>query len=558
MHLKSDEKLRCKWRNNLVIYLFILTIRIEMRHLVFFIFITQLFFLTSSRADEFGEVCLQKGGQLRGRGCFCKGTNRFIDPYAEICLSKAIESFLEIDKLKKQSCFANVEGLPVATGLKEHWVEESELCSNPAKYICDKSLNPSIAEDENAQKLFDQIERDADKNKKVRDYILEKSKGSAEKCLELDMKHFVNCVKLRNQIMSERIYTEARKKTAQELFSKAKTAMIEVLEKRARTLEAMGLQGARSNLNKMKDEINEAQLFLGEFGSDDIGSKLSYNATAVSEVQESPERWYHFLTRGRYTNTVFLGGIILHADANPQNLYFTLLHELSHFIDLRKFRGGDDYTGHPFQNELMCLKRDDSASAKNGDYECFETVALKYKNKNSDFSRQVQSTAKDVRNNPDVEWQSPDFPKGETKCQMGQLGEMFADWMATEVFVRAQQLPSVASKTGLYQRNNQRIINLQERFAEIPNITEQVAFFCRGYHLEQRYEERTREEKRKDSHPADEDRLNGILLAHPLIKFSLGCSPQNVNNLGNLKDPTLEKGRVYCGGHLYHPLRGEK
>ena len=87
-------------------------------------------------------------------------------------------------------------------------------------------------------------------------------------------------------------------------------------------------------------------------------------------------------------------------------------------------------------------------------------------------------------------------------------------------------------------------------------MTERIASYCSGYYLDKKYD--LNRETNRASHPVDEDRLNGIMLVHPRIKFALGCTPAQVDNLRDLNREPRQQGRVYCGGHLYAPYGGKK
>lgn len=500
-------------------------------------------------AEDTLKRCHRKGGEVRGRGCFCNELNRFINPHEEMCLSKGIQELASLGSVDEPICGSGVHTLPITEDYSSTIVEESQLCTNPAKYVCDKSINLNVSKIERARDSFDEILRDADKDPRMKSYISQKSNGKAKRCSQLDIQDYTSCVSLRNPVISDKVYTEGRRKGAQDLFSKAKKSIIQVLEKRERILEAKGEYEAKENIERMKNEINEAQLFFGGLSSDDLRTELKFNAVASDLIPKSQQKWSDFLTGARFNNTVYLEGLILQADSSPESLYFTLLHELSHFIDLGKFRGGDKYIEHPFKRELNCLKREDSSNAQTGDFACFEDIAKKYESMNPELSKQALRTANNIKSNPDVSWRCPHLPKGESRCQMGQLGEAFADWMATEAFVEDQKLSAIDNKIGIYQRNGIRVIDIQERMKQVPDISKQIASYCSVYQIDQSIG--WTRDRQRGTHPMSEDRLNGILLAHPLVKSALGCTSKYLNNLREIARPVLKDGRVYCGKKLY-------
>lgn len=427
-------------------------------------------------------------------------------------------------------------------------VNAKALCHNPAPYICNENLNPNILDDKRSENQFKRIVENAKKDPKLLNFIKQKSGSAKVECLELeDSDDYMDCVKLRYKIMEEQFFTKKRKQIALGLFQKAKLSLLTVIEKKYLSLQAIGMKTSKKTLLQMKKEIEEATLYFGSPNHQDI----SYNASARNRGHDSDEILYQIL--GPYaetTNTVFLEGVILNAEYNPEALYRTFLHEISHFIDpSEKFREDENYSNNPFQRELQCLKRKDSSFAQAGDATCFEKIGNKYKSKNSVFSEEAKLTAKLNRENPDVGWSSPNFPPNEEVCQSGQLGEAFSDWLATEGYLINNPLSNIQAMDGISESNGVRTINLQERFRLFPDLLESVAGFCSQYHLET--EISWSREKQKGIHPRSTDRLNAIMLAHPKVKQALGCSPSEMDNLQSLDGEQLEQGSVYCGKQLY-------
>lgn len=426
-------------------------------------------------------------------------------------------------------------------------VDEKNLCSNPAKYVCDENINSSLTNNKRSENQFNLIEQNAQKDPKVQKFISENSKKGGAYCFELeDNDDYNECAKLRYAIMEKNLFTKKRKDVALELFKKAKYSILKVLEKREQSLASFGMSSSKENLLKMISEIKEAQL---HFSSTDH-LNLSYNAAARSRGLDSDEVWYRFL--GQYaktTNTIFLEGLIINAEYNPEALYRTLLHELSHFIDpSSKFRKDSKFSQNPFQRELMCLKREDSSYAQTGNAECFEKIGKKYRSKDPKFSDAVNLTAKFIRINPDVGWSSPRFPPDENECQLGQLGEAFSDWLASEAYLVDNPIVEFESMEGIYEKNGHRIVDIRQRFQLLPHLLESVASFCSHSNLER--EILWTREKQKGIHPMSTDRLNAIMLAHPKIKEALGCSSAEIYQLQNLNENPLPQGFVYCGAEL--------
>lgn len=482
---------------------------------------------------EFNEACANKGGQLKKKRCYCQSENRYIDPYSGHCVAKAILDFSRLNRSAKglECNSTNAKPLP-RPRLGPDEVEESALCANPAKYICQPSLNPYLNQEDRARKLFYQLNNASENDPSVKKYIASKTKKKNTNCFELDKESYQECLRLRNIPLSKALYTRERVDKSQALFEQAKVAIITALEKREKAVRELRIEDTLPILEEMKAAVAKSTLIFGS-----LDSEQDYNAYAVRS-----RKLDHFPVR--------LEGSILRVDDNPESLIVTFLHELSHHVGsyLPSIKKAADARS-PFNKELQCLRRIDSVAAKSGDSDCIFRMAYKYEKSNPPLAEELFSVGNQVRLLPGAEWKMPTLPINEGLCQKGQVDEAFSDFLATEAMMNLEKLPPPDSLVGISSSNGQKIINVRQRMSLIPNFIKKLALHCADYQYEQTHP-RT-DYSIKDSHPSSEDRLNGIFLAHPLVKMALGCSSNNVHNLRDLNQPPLTSGKVYCGMHLY-------
>jgi hypothetical protein len=365
----------------------------------------------------------------------------------------------------------------------------------------------------------------------------------------ISKKKKIECIKLRNQVLSKKLFTKERKDEAKIIFKKAKKAILKILNQRLTSLESMNLEESRSSLEKMIEKIKEVEIFFGRYGSDNRGNKITYNASAMKLVHESKRKWHDIYTKNYLRDTVYIQGMILNIDKNPDAIYRTILHELSHFVDPGNFKSHTKESKNPFQREIKCLRRDDSAQVKPGDANCFEKLASKYEKSNPEYATQARETASFIRENPDESWVSPSTPKGEKGCQMGQMTEAFSDWLSIDAYMESIDHSVLNLQAGVYRKGNQRIINIKERFSEIPKLLDMASTLCAFY----QNEEISGENEDIDSHPLYKNRLNAILLAHPTTKSALGCSSKTTYFINDLESPKIKEGKVSCWDTLNYP-----
>lgn len=477
---------------------------------------------------------------MKKKRCYCPSERRYIDPHSSSCIDKMIHSFEKLNRpTKNQNCGSdNSEPPGVFEGGPDD-IEESLLCSHPAQYICDPPLNPNMAIEEKNHRLYDQLIDNSEKDPSVQNYISSKIKNKNGHCYQLRDPFYKKCVQLRNNVLSRKLYTDERKAKAQSLFEKAKAAIVTVLNKREKALRELGIEDTRQLVENMKKAVQKLTL---DFGTQNLDLKEDYIAFFNFNFNKNSSR-------------VFLGGMIVQVDNSPESLVTTLLHEISHQVSIYlPGIGMPSNIKSPFDKELACLRRKDSAEARSGDFECIDRLSHKYESSNPQLALVLSEIAKVTRLYPNHAWGLPVLPSTDEICQQGQLNEVSADWLATEGGVELTRSTPIDSTTGVRLIKGKRYINFKQRMNLYPHILKKMAWLCDLYHFD--LSDGQSEISIKAPHPLHEDRLNGIFLAHPLIKMELGCSADTVHNLRDLNQPPITSGKVYCGMHLYLPSKG--
>lgn len=437
------------------------------------------------------------------------------------------------------------------------------LCENPAQYLCNKSYNgPRLEEDARSRASFkEQIEKADRENVAYQEYL---RRHKVKNCLPLEVQKWRECKEIRDEFLKKRLFTDERIRKTNEVFSKAKESMIGVLEGYLRRWSSQMPESRRSGLSVALGKMRSAKAHYGTHSQlDDVG----YNMEA-SDYDANFDR----------NPTVIVSGMILLSDTCPACLYFRMLHELSHLVDpcaLGIKRGDRDYSAHPFSRELRCLHRSDSVGAHRESISCYENVEQKARELNVVVPSGVKTALKSYRDSSDSTCAMEDhFPTWDNRlkqidgvpCHEPQVGEAFADWMATEAL--SVDLYGHRELSGIPERDKSDIFTgalVRSRSWDV--LTNAATWLCSGY--EPTGSRPEREKARREhagSHPRAEDRVNAILFANPIIKDSVGCPRQYVVDDETLSDPWYSNSRIdkdfrqnaeeeglpfYCGQHLY-------
>ncbi len=275
---------------------------------------------------------------------------------------------------------------------------------------------------------------------------------------------------------------------------------------------------------KVQKIFNNAKLDLLQFLKVSLDKENAENLTKIikpislsfGKVQSLTEQPYYSYEARYYKGKVYIQAYILHHES-PGFLYYTILHELAHAIDPCSYGKFDfSYKNNSFKNVLECLHDKKSVEARRTDVQCLQSYVnkrIKAGKKPNALAVSTLESAKAGKVCAMVGIPSNALESGEVGCVGNQINESFSDWLATEVFFSTkgsniEQLEEyLSSAVGMFCENNNSLKALQ-RSAQIRNNGH-------GYHLHSL------------------DRINGIMLNHPVYKKINQCRQNSGKSLRN-------------------------
>jgi hypothetical protein len=495
-----------------------------------------------------------------------------------------------------------ITGAQAATD--DQFATEQDLCTKPAKYVCDTRINPAAKA--NIESVLLTKMRHPEIQKYVRTHIkipkasyahlsiqcdkLSK-KEAADNCIELQQKlkrtkDYLQCQDLNSswalaknaQTRSsneqhcwdmvvkaiETEYTPARRKKAEAIFESAKEKIIGFLKKRRTLLETIEFNAnkteAMSELDHMikrlhsakvdtsAPEINIPKVIKLQSDIGEIPADLLIRDGALTDVT---------------TKTTRLNFYVSLVEEFPDVVTAVLLHELAHVMIYKKVQAiADDESaeqkydiesinksGFPFREERRCFKRRDSISPATADVACLKSKlgALKSVEIPDAIKEYMKALESDSDRLP-IAWSQGVFDE----CRASQVFEAFADWIATEVFWENHPLALVElPKSG-------GLLNVSRIFRDNPEAFATVVSMCADLKLIRQgllpYDSASTSDE-LDDHPKSEDRISKIFFAHPKAKSALGCRRKFTNRIKTLSDPVKEDVPAYCSSALYPPKK---
>lgn len=386
------------------------------------------------------------------------------------------------------------------------------FCKNPSTYLCDEKLNPSVSSISKAFQEFKQIE-----NMAINDPSVVGFHNDGKICgkFEYGRKEWTECKSQIENMMAPKIYTKDRTEAARQIFLQAKKDLQSFLTQ----------YSSRNSQSAMEAKVLEEMIST----LDKITLKLGNQTTPFFNLSG----WNAFYQSISVEKKMHLEGTVLLADNAPDTLYAIVLHELGHAISPVGDFYFPNYIGSPFLSQISCLKNEKSIGAKSTDIECVEKYR-KDEGKNDPILSDIINRAK---KNPDNSYFVP------PSCQNGQLNEAFADLIASEVYWLKKK-NTISNLTEVPNRSTGELLPSKE----ILQIFNGVLLFCTSI---KKQNGETRQE-RKDPHPLASERMDYILLAHPLSMKLLGCSDKlMISNDGNIAaDLIPNNGKLYCGSNM--------
>jgi hypothetical protein len=496
------------------------------------------------------QLCTTAGGQIEGRGCLCP-TGEFVDPERSKCISLQIQegggkagyvgSDLEdcVVKLPPQHLKSETLHIPKA-----------KFCENPKTFLCNPSFNPYINKVDLSIRKLDRIKYEAEDDPLIQQFILKNlSDGKnyiSGKCTDLENEKWIECQKMIEKLISSRVYTPARKDTTQKLYEKAKTATLGFLDKQKKVIESSGDDGQDEKiavLEEMRKKILRTKLKFGPPVSDPISK---FNAS-----NEPPENWERIFDN---SFSIHLEGVVVLADHAPESLYFILLHELAHSIGYLDF--SESNLDDPFKNQVACLKDEKSINAKENDYNCFLGLSrLAESFHKPDLLKESKILASFTKKHHYLAPALPDdiFFKN---CQVGQVEEAFADWIATESYAGSEKTKLTPKLPFTGMRSDKNIdVDVKNLEEIVPDqLLDYLAFLCSDFNSN----DNDKPNPLQASHPASSNRLD-LMFANPIINVSIGCSPKKITRYDPYATRPQPSGvHLYCGQERIGSKKGKK
>jgi hypothetical protein len=463
--------------------------------------------LAQQDTAEYTAQCISRGGQMIGitfqgritrfaKQCICPSSNEAINPYTHRCpLNEMEQAVNELNKMGSNPfCGPSSETLDIRPEIQ---VDRTLLCTNPAKVICDEKLNGDTTRKHLAAQLqFSALQKEYSKNPKG---------------------------------FHNKLFTNKRKKSAINLVKQAKQTMTQLLRKKLKD---------HPQRDQLIQKISNIEV---HFGRDQVKQPLDYNmyATELRPLAETKT----------LQPTLVIQGFITMVDTEPEAFYFLLLHELSHFFDPCLFSSFYPKASFPFSNEVQCLKQDGSAGAHENDIGCFNKAAQKSNELGIPINKGIQNCFKMHKKNPQcagkAEFESWD-PRIK-KCNVTQINETFADWMATEALAESFKSPNIQNE--IHNRLGESADDASAedytqalfRTQAWNQLRSQTGSLCPSMiHSNNNEELKANRNQRYKSHLRTEDRINSVIFAHPSFKKSLGCAKNHIDS--------PKHHSKYCGG----------
>ncbi|MCM2277738.1 MAG: hypothetical protein NDJ89_06650 [Oligoflexia bacterium] len=397
------------------------------------------------QADEYS--CESRGGVRKDASCYCEETRSFFSPYEAYCVERMVSRLVagfdgRLSLPQDEACDYDRELASLG--------KKTKPCDNPARAFCSPARNPSVSHSLELRRQLDTMEAQFENDPKIQEYLKARKKQA---CYELSVEEYETCHKLRQELSSARLYTAPVKARAAEAFESARREILSLASRLSGTSE------------KTLKELREAKLTVGR----------TTQGTLVS-------------TNHVQAGVVHLGRSALLAATAPEELEFTLLHELGHLL----FR---DYP----KALAACLGSPESVAAQASDRACLKRASLATRVSHPEFSYKLLQADTYYDTLPHFDWTPDDWPEDVPNCQHSQHMEAYADFIAAEAFgPRLARLPKADQ------------LRAAQGF---------VAGRCRAY-----LEELENPPVPLDGHPAEEARINRIVLAHPAIRAAFGCS----------------------------------
>lgn len=430
--------------------------------------------------------------------------------------------------IERASAAEVAETLQAKTVKTELFVSREKFCQNPASHLCAAHINPLSVDVRSARFELDRINNAGETDAQVQELIKSKSEGNGRNCSDLSNEEFVECKRVLATVVGPKVFTETRKEKANQLFERArKTILVYLTNQQSRTVNSQD----RVALGRMIDDVKKTHLYFGAFNSPEV----KFNAQQIKRMREGDIQWFHRQDGIDTASSVYLDGAIMLADKAPETLYLVLLHEISHGIGPRYFRGDRGYPDNPFREVFRCLRRQESVGVKSADANCIAIAArLTTDEKRAADLRELEEK---IRLNPDHADPGPP----DVDCARAQLNEAWSDWLPAEAYAQEKldQLKSVQANSGWH-------LDLGKRLAAFPELSGYLSFFCMGHKGGEAVDEGR--EGNKHAHPTDMDRINGLLLTSPAINEALGCKtvrPKDLTTSSTGGGTPVR--RMYCG-----------
>lgn len=478
--------------------------------------------------------CLNSaGGILRAGRCVCPAIDTHVDPYNGVCPNALLESNKLLPSAPKCELEPNEQHRrqfpPPITAVKE-----DSFCVNPAKFLCQPSINPAMRDSYETQALYRHYVEEAKRLPGVIDHF---DKEGVVRVSQLSDPLKNRVIPKMNEHLRDKLFTENRMSIARTQFENAKKQVLILLNHKLDSLKKNEDVNRAEAIVKSIASIKKIQLTLPRTDTDLISSNATYDAQSDS---------------------LLLEGAILYADHNQDELFFIFAHELGHriyrqgwdnyYLDTIKnsLVGSEDLNSHPFGDTIDCLTHPQSIGTKSVDFACLRDLAKKFQDSNPNLTHEIEDARKRCERFPSACGFGLSIT-GEP-CNMGQSHEAFADWIATESVVGSiKSMGNDFDKRHSVLGQDSRGINYIDLKYNptFHHLSGFVSLFCSGA-VEDMNQGLTRGTT-NHTHPIDQDRINRIFLAHPFLRNALGCSKEYSHDaLPGQSEAVDPKKTLYC------------
>mgnify|MGYP001583829407 CR=1 FL=1 len=403
------------------------------------------------------------------------------------------------------------------------WNQE-RVCNNPAKYICNKNINPAV---DTLHRTYNNLKTslaNAERDLSSSGVCSPSCRSAAERRVA------------QGQGGTEGAYSERRTNSAKQIFNRALGRITTMLRNKfpAEASTLIQLLPARDSLHFANQNRKMGQ--------------LEWNA-------------HSSLTEG-----VTLGSMVMLVDnSNGEKILEQILtHEIAHMIDpcnfekLKKIRP-NIYATYPLAGVAQCLSRSDGLGAymkvdpndgnMQGHY--IGTARRQIENRPGNiFSPDSEDKKKEhiktwlqdfnetTRATPSCMGISNAYAgaNSEREFKQPQGGEAMADWLATESLADGLSLPTADDPQSV-----------------LSNFAPYISLMCQYYDQEKQcdlgaHQELVMGRKNKDEHNLAVDRINRIFFANPKFNRALGCASRTQEiNANSAPVGARGQGRtVYC------------